>query len=267
MKWTDNDIKYLFDNYNLKSTLELSNILGRSVRSIKLKINRSGRSLNDIKWEDITCLKCDKKFKALINRKAIFCSKSCSAKVINVGRKNSEESKIKMSKIMKGRTSPFRQERPKCKICENECKKPYHKYCSRECCSKDPERKINSSIRMKKRFEKNPELHPNVLCAGIKESYPEKFLNDYFILNGLIENKDYIRQYNLSNYYIDFVFENINLAIEVDGERWHDPNCPKEIKREIIVRESFDLVRFKAKLLTNKKYTETIDLIIQRVKK
>ena len=53
-------------------------------------------------------------------------------------------------------------------------------------------------------LKNHPELHPNRLCAGIKESYPEKTTREFFENNGLIKNVDFIQQHRINKYFVDF---------------------------------------------------------------
>ena len=206
MKWTEEEVKFLFDNYLDKTPLELSAILKRTVRSIEIKINRSGRSLNDKKWENILCNTCKKEFKSLKSYKSKFCSRSCSAKTVNLGREVTKSQRDKLSKLMTDKQAPFKKPRPLCKTCGKKCKKVEHKYCSKRCVALDPDYKLGHSERMKQRFIDFPELHPNRLCAGIKESYPERFLTDYLIENNLEEDIHFKKQYKVGTYYVDFYF-------------------------------------------------------------
>lgn len=263
MKWSEEDLKYLFDNYLNRTPLELSTDLDRTVRSIEIKINRSGKSLNERKWETIVCKNCEKEFKSLKTYESKFCSKSCSAKLGNLGREVKKSQRDKISKTLISRNSPFKKERPNCKICGKKCKNLINIYCSRECLKNDNEYRKSHSQRMKQRFLDFPELHPNRLCAGIKESYPETFLTNYLIENNLEEDVHYKKQYKVENYYVDFFFPKSNIVIEVDGERWHNPSCPREIKRENKIKENYNLYRFKVKPLLNKEYTEIINNIIE----
>ena len=266
MKWSEEELKYLFDNYLDKMPLELSIILGRTVRAIEIKITRSGKSLNDRKWEVLDCNNCKKEFKSLKTDKSKFCSKSCSVTFNNRNRIVSDSQKRKVSISLMGRVSPFRKEKRKCETCGNPCKTNKNRFCKATCVRKSDKYKKEASQRMKQRFIDFPELHPNRLCAGIKESYPEKFLTDYLIENNLEEDIHFKKQYKVGTYYVDFYFPKTNVVIEVDGERWHNPDCPKEIKRENTIKEKYILHRFRAKPLLNKEYTETIDEIIKSAK-
>lgn len=264
MKWTEEDLKYLFDNYLDKTPLEISIALKRTVRAVEIKITRSGKSLNARKWENIICNNCNKEFKSLKSDKSKFCSRSCSAKVVNLGREVKKSQRDKMSKLMIYRYSLLKRERPNCKICGNKCKSLINTYCSKECVKNDNEYRKAHSERMKQRFIDFPELHPNRLCAGIKESYPEKFLTDYVCEKGLKENIDFHKQYKIDSYYVDFYFPKSNIVVEVDGERWHDPECEREILRENKIKANFKLYRFKVKNSLNKEYTSIIDRIIYK---
>lgn len=113
-------------------------------------------------------------------------------------------------------------------------------------------------------YKNNPNQHPNRKCAGIKESYPEKMLKEYFEQNGLIKEKDFIQQFKIEKYYVDFYIPKLNLVIEVDGERWH-ADTKKEKLRENIISKKFKLIRFKALQLTQKKYENEIKNIINAI--
>lgn len=266
MKWTEEELKFLLDNYCEKSVKDLAIIMNRSIRSIEIKLKRLGKSLNDRKWEVISCKHCNKEVKSLKSDNRNFCSRSCSVSFNNSKRIISEEQRKKVSQSLMGRTSPFRTVKRECETCGNPCKTNWNRFCKAACVRKSDKYKKEASERMKQRFIDFPELHPNRLCAGIKESYPEKFLTDYLIENNLEEDIHFKKQYKVGTYYVDFYFPKTNVVIEVDGERWHNPDCPKEIKRENTIKEKYILHRFRAKPLLNKEYTETIDEIIKSAK-
>jgi very-short-patch-repair endonuclease len=128
------------------------------------------------------------------------------------------------------------------------------------------------SAEMKKKFSEisksryllNPNEHPNRKCAGIKESYPEKMLREYFELKGLIKEKDFNQQYPIKGYFTDFYIPKLNLVIEVDGEYWHR-DIEKEEKRENIIKEHYNIRRFNAAPLIKKEYQKEIDEIISSI--
>jgi very-short-patch-repair endonuclease len=113
-------------------------------------------------------------------------------------------------------------------------------------------------------YKNNPNQHPNRKCAGIKESYPEKMLREYFEQNRLIKEKDFFQQYKIDKYYVDFYIPKLSLVIEVDGERWHNNNEREKI-RENLIKNKYNLIRFKANLLTKKQYEKDINNIINAI--
>jgi very-short-patch-repair endonuclease len=72
----------------------------------------------------------------------------------------------------------------------------------------------------KKLHEEHPETHPNRRLAKNKDkwTYPErvaaKCLEDLGV--GYTYNK------KIDKYYPDFLLDNTNIIIEIDGEQWHD---------------------------------------------
>lgn len=92
-KWSENElmkcVKLLNDG---KQYHEISRIIGRTPKSIKLKLNRNGyycinKNLNEV----ITCLNCGDEFESLISENRKFCSSSCSATFNNKSRSNKSE--------------------------------------------------------------------------------------------------------------------------------------------------------------------------------
>lgn len=128
------------------------------------------------------------------------------------------------------------------------------------------EKKKEFSEIKRKFYVDNPEKHPNKTSAGIRESYPEKMLREYFEQQGLIKGVDFTQQYKIDKYYVDFYIPKLNLGIEVDGERWHT-NLVKEIERETVIKKEINLIRFKAKPLINKEHEKEINNIINNTLK
>lgn len=194
-----------------------------------------------------------------------YCNSSCSAKITNKlkpKRKNiiSEEGKENIRRATRKRFNlPFEKEVHYCIICSKQVTQK-QKYCSKQCRSNDLSFRKKASERMIERFIKNPDMHPNRLCAG-KVSYPENMLKQYFIQNNLIENKDFICQFRIERYFIDFYLPKINLCIEVDGKRWHTDK-EKEEKRELVIKRNHGLIRFDAYFVTKKLYEKQILEII-----
>lgn len=275
-RWKEEDLKFLKENYNNLDKYELSKILNRSVRAIEIAITRKLKlSMRDIKKEVIRCLNCNKELIVLKSSNQKYCSHSCAGIHTQIGKILPMEVKRKISNTMIGISNANKGRiikkdnlgnlyvrRPLCKNCGRECKTFQRIYCSREC--KDSCKHYKEEMRklMLKRIQDNPDIHPNRLCANMKESYPEKMLTSYLISLNLIEGKDFIKQFKYKNYYIDFVFPLISLAIEVDGKRWHDPSSEKEIEREIEIKKEYDLIRLDAQKLVRKKYNDYIKEIL-----
>ena len=224
----------------------------------------------------LNCSKCNKEYIVYLSDQAFnkgkykkYCSYSCSnsrvlsdqtRKNISKGHLNSEKCKLEHSKR--------RLDRPNCIVCGKQVKQPQHQHCSNACAAitrNTLEYKSKLSNIAKKRYKENPESHPNRRCAGLKESYPERCFREYIEKKGLIKNKHFEQQKSIKPYFVDFFFPILNLGIEIDGERWHDKNNEREIKRENYIKEKINLVRFKAKSLIKKEYQDKIDNIIDKV--
>lgn len=214
------------------------------------------------------CKNCNKKTP---NPK--FCSSSCSASYNNKKRKHSTITKIKISSGVRKNIPASNIDYDNCPTCGNLYVKHKRrkKYCGISCAKKrirSQAEKDSASIRMKKRFEDNPELHPNRLCAGIKESYPEKMFREYLVELGLVFDRDFVSQYKIGKYFVDFYIPSINLSIEIDGEHWHDKKSRRELTREQFIVRNTSLIRFDAKRLINKEYEREIqDMVAQVVER
>lgn len=147
MKWTDENIEELLklvdSNYR---TNEIAQILGRTEKSISLKINRMGIKLKYTK--PTVCKNCQTVFESYIREKRMFCSKSCSASFNNSNRTHTELTKCKISEKLKSKPKKVKDTiiKPrKCKICNefkvvkkrkcicDECKINYYDFYRTEC--------------------------------------------------------------------------------------------------------------------------------------
>lgn len=254
-----------------KQDIEIEKIQqkGGHVKNCNMNPNRIGsKTKKEIAYElnPKKCLNCAEII-LYKKKKNNYCSSSCSAQVSNKNRKQKDRThdfKEKMKKIVSERhikNGTKLKHDNKCKVCKENSGKRI--YCSKKCRDNCFELKGKISEIMKRRFELFPELHPNRLCAG-KVSYPENMLNDYFKQLGFIENKDYIRQYKVGKYYVDFVFLDLKIAFEVDGERWHDLESEKEKDRAKEISNHFELYRFWSKPLVKKEYHEEIKEILKQ---
>ena len=94
----------------------------------------------------------------------------------------------------------------------------------------DNAKKLLSEYR-KDLYKNHPEKHPNRLVANNREkmTYPEKIVFD------LLSFKKIKFEHNskIGNYWVDFRIGNI--AIEVDGKRWH--NVERDKKRDAVIKK------------------------------
>jgi len=106
--------------------------------------------------------------------------------------------------------------------------------------SDESKRKMSNS--RKKLLQERPELHPNRILAGNrnKMSFPERLAFDY-LTN---ENISFKHNAKIGKYFVDFLIGDI--AIEIDGERWHDAQ-KDAIRDEKISLHGIKIFRFKAK--------------------
>ncbi len=228
----------------------------------------------------ICCKKCDNIFipkKGLINYCSLKCrnsrqwldvdklKKSDSAKgsikikQIAIDPIINEKRSIKQKEIWRNKSNEDKKviiDRINAKGIKTGCRKNTkgHKFSQQ---TKDKLSKIRKEFYL--RF---PEKHPNRICAGIKESYPERMTREYFELKGLIKDRDFVQQYKQDRYFVDFYIPKLNLGIEIDGERWHT-NSHKELIREDKLKEKINLVRFKALEITKKLVESKLDEIIK----
>lgn len=268
MKWIvekDNELKSLIkDGFSYKEIAEKMDI---SIRSVTNRCNRLGiKSIRKNFYKNFICKNCGKDFVDLESIDRNFCNNSCSASYNNKGKIKSEITKFKISESLKNIPNNNKLPRTDCIECGKKVKKNKQKYCSLSCLKNSKIFKEKLSIIAKERYKKNPDQHPNKRCASIKETYPEKFFNEFLILKGLVNGEDFIKQFKVNNYYVDFFFPKLNLCVEIDGERWHDSNNEKEITRENIIKEKYKLIRFKVKPLLNKKYEIEVLDIINKIK-
>lgn len=187
--------------------------------------------------------------------------KYCSVKCGN-SRPRTEEFKVRMSQLFSGRNGN-KKPRPNCLTCGHPCKLPHNKFCSRACVRKSDEHKEQIRQRTIERHKLNPNGHPNILCANISETYPEKYFREWLEGDGLLDGIDFHRQYKFDRYYIDFYFPNLNVCVEIDGERFHKRN-EKEISRENIIKQHFMLLRFSVKPLLKGAFKEIIGGLVHK---
>ena len=96
------------------------------------------------------------------------------------------------------------------------------------------------SERKKKLYRDNPEAHPNRKLANnrTKMTYPEKLIFD--LLTRL--NVEFEHNKKILSFYPDFTIN--KLIIEIDGEKWHDPESDEK-RDEKISALGYKIYRFK----------------------
>lgn len=84
------------------------------------------------------------------------------------------------------------------------------------------ERRRKKSEWRKKLHEENPETHPNRCLASNRKkwTYPERVAGTYLDEQGV----EFDYNPKVGKYYPDFWIRGTNILIEIDGERWHDPD-------------------------------------------
>lgn len=107
---------------NGKTYEEISLILNRSKKSVRLKLNKAGLKYKDYKiskYEIILCLNCGNEFDSLISEKRKFCSSKCSAIYNNKKRSNNKNClNCGINIITKNKYKNI--------YCSNNCQQEYH---------------------------------------------------------------------------------------------------------------------------------------------
>jgi len=98
----------------------------------------------------------------------------------------------------------------------------------------------------KKRFETNPESHPNrVMARKGYRTYIERVIKRVLEKDfNMIEGKDFFYDYKVLNYYIDWALPQYRIAIECDGERWHTDKEADLVRQNNIEGEDWTVIRF-----------------------
>ena len=186
------------------------------------------------------CLCCKKPLK-YEKKNTKFCSQSCSATFNNKKRVVSEKQKIKTSLalINKSRIHYYEKLQDYKRICLH-CNEEFvvkrkenrrlsaQKYCSKECASLGM--RLNVSKSQKELVRKG--LHKGWQSRNVL-SYPEKFFMNVLKNNNLeykhnfIVNKRDLGLDDVSNYFLDFYFEDKKIDLEIDGKQ-HSYEVRKE---------------------------------------
>ena len=157
----------------------------------------------------LVCPKCNDIFIVVITENDFkkkkhkkFCSRKCSN-----SHHKTQATKDKISRKMLAITKLYIKERNNCLVCGEKVKKIQNIYCSKKCMHSCPKYRKKTSEIATDRYLKNPEMHPNRRCAGIRESYPERMVREFLEQKGLVKNCDFIQQFPVNNYHVDFYFQ------------------------------------------------------------
>lgn len=214
-------------------------------------------------------------------RRNAFCSSMCSAIHNNLKRdtsiytslSNTLKSKILEIPMFRGgkkydsygeMVEDYYKKPSICKNCNSVLNYDMRK---RKTCSQKCKVEYLSDIQ-KNRIWENPNIHPNILCSKIKDkrSYPETMLEDYLLECGLVLGVDFIPQYKIGRYIVDFYIPNIKTIIEVNGRYWHNLESDREMLRtEYLKNLGYELYHLWADGVTAKKYQSLIKRIIAPV--
>jgi very-short-patch-repair endonuclease len=100
--------------------------------------------------------------------------------------------------------------------------------------SEETKNKISESM---KKAHKEGRAHNIGKCRWNNEmSYPEKFFKQ--VIDNEFEDKNYVQEYNVSIYSIDFAWVDKKLAIEIDGEQHEKPDVKeRDIRKDKKLKE------------------------------
>ena len=108
--------------------------------------------------------------------------------------------------------------------------------------------KLKMSIIKKELYKNHPEKHPNYIMAQKgHESLLEK------LMKGELENRDikFTKQEHIDKFWVDFAIPDLKIAIECDGEYWHQDK-EKEINRDNIIKSyGWDILHFTGEQIIN----------------
>lgn len=205
-----------------------------------LKFSKSQRARSG---EYIHCLNCGILFylpKTRITRGEKYCSKDCYKQHKKV--KKTCQVCGKVFFVNKGIEDRYT-------VCSLECRRKFTKYQTCERCGKafTGERRLNRHYCSEecrrptaifkceicgKEFRKRPSFNPrycSIACyrRSRKESSIEKIIRLILIDYPL----NFIQEYKVGRYSIDFYLPELNIALEVDGDYWHQ-NIDRDIRKE-----------------------------------
>lgn len=273
----------LFLTFNKKyKAFEHFNLTGMSGSTANKKLNDIIKDLGIeyVGWEDkydrmiysknpSKCKECGSELDFERNKNSYkFCNSSCRISNSNRNRKHSKETKNKIAKTLRGKSSN-RALLPilvKCDECESEYNKRNRGrsiFCSDQCQQKSKSRKLSNSAKLR---------HKEGKLIGWqtrnKLSYPERFFKKVLELNGfkgLFEINYPVRKKELglnsgTNYFLDFYFPHLKLDLEIDGKQHSYPDrIERDTQRDnILSRNDITVYRIKWKSINTESGKEYI---------
>ncbi len=232
-------MNYIGSEYHIENAKKASVLGNRKIQEIKNKrVEKYNNNPN-------LCLNCNNSL-PYDKRKNKFCSSSCSASYNNKNRIITDEQKSKTSlslkRIDRGGKKALKEYKRNCKECgdvfivtriENG-KLSQQEYCS-DICSKLGMKK-NLSLNVKEKVRNG--THKGWTSRNII-SYPEKFFIEVLKNNKLEYKQNFVISKrdlglnDISNYFLDFYFEDKKIDLEIDGKQ----HSYKDRKEKDIVRD------------------------------
>ena len=244
-----------------KSKEHLENVKKASILGLEVLQEIKNERISDYNINPKLCKTCNKPLPYEDHNQKTFCNSSCAAKYNNKNRRQSEETKAKISeklqeyyKVHECKSffifNKTNNESPKTKICvicneefltkKENGKKYKGSTCSTKCCTK---LKSNNSKRVMSNIIKDGK-HKGWTTRNIT-SYPERFFIEVLKNNNLLEyckinypiEKCKLDSKEKYSYFLDFYFEDLKLDLEIDGKQ-HNNRKEQDLKRDELLTKS-----------------------------
>lgn len=218
------------------------------------------------------CKECGK---ILLKKGNTFCNSSCAGKYNN---RNRDISYITEEFRNKAREKAIKHEydvEKLCKVCNNplsrEQKKRERTYCSNECRAKDQSEETKEKIRKTKLDAVKNKTHKGWKSRKII-SYPERFFIEVLKNNNLDYELNYVIKKidlgldDISNYFLDFYFENKRIDLEIDGKQhnYKDRKESDKIRDSLLEKIGIKVYRIKWKNPNSDKNKEYLKMEIDK---
>jgi len=122
-------------------------------------------------------------------------------------------------------------------------------------------RRKKISIKMKENFKNGIISGWSINTDKDRRSYPEKFFIRVFEKNGLYNKFEIKEKYSYGKYFIDFLFVEIKLIIEVDGDQHLKSKKHDEERDLYFINEGFKIYRVRWKDVFNNTQEEISELL------